>query len=158
MSIRTQIFAAPRPTDWSTALTNLGATNIPNTALGIIELYEDSVPIAHSAFVAARVKYTSATSSVTTAGKIGLLGFNDDGTQYGYLGVPGTTVLTDDEGISIVYDTSNNLNDGTFKYTSPLVFSNLGYTRLAVVVLTAPNTNGDETLFSVEVKGVGEIK
>jgi len=51
-------------------------------------------------------------------------------------------------------DSTNNLSDGTLRYSNPELYVNHGYVNFTVRYNVLAVTNGDESLFRLEVKPV----
>jgi hypothetical protein len=145
-----------RPRGWQTVKTGLGtADGTIGGAITMSSLFTSSVSVGISNSIVARVAYPVAVTSVTTSPFVILVGFNEDGTQYGTLPLAATAGIANNAwGQTITLNATNDLNDGTNRYSLPYLYLNLGYTKVAPYLSTAANTNGDETTFTLEIKPV----
>jgi len=144
-----------RPRGWRTVKTGLGtADGAIGADITMATLAASSVSIGVANSVLVRVVYPKATATITTPPTVGLVGFNEDGSEYGYLPLPAAVGLSADEVQAIPLDATNNISDGTLRYSVPVLFLNAGYTRVAAYLTTAANTSGDEATFTLEIKPV----
>jgi len=149
------IHVGNRPRGWRTVKTGLGAADGAigaDITMPTLKASAVSIGIANSIIV--RVVYPKGTATITTSPSVGLIGFNEDGSEYGYLPIPAAVGLSADEVQAIPLDATNNLSDGVSRYSVPVLFLNAGYTRIAPYLTTAANTSGDETLFTLQIKPV----